>query len=88
MSTSAPPETTRFGYATHLSCRECGKTSDLGPHYACEDCFGPLEVAYDYPPLTRADIESGPQNIWRYASLLPVQPTLRSARVRGPGTPS
>ncbi|MDQ2790601.1 MAG: threonine synthase [Pseudonocardiales bacterium] len=85
MSTSAPSEKTRFGYATHLSCRECGKTSDLGPHYACEDCFGPLEVAYDYPPLTRAEIESGPQNIWRYASLLPVPADIAQRPSTRPG---
>jgi threonine synthase len=35
-------------------------------------CFGPLEVIYDLPRLTRADIEAGPASIWRYASLLPV----------------
>src|SRR5581483_5216595 len=34
----------RFGYATHLSCRECGLTRDLGPFYACEECFGPLDM--------------------------------------------
>ncbi len=62
----------RFGYARRLVCRECGKTCGLGPRYACEECFGPLEVAYDFPRLTRADIESGPLSIWRYASLLPV----------------
>ncbi|MDQ2881174.1 MAG: threonine synthase [Actinomycetota bacterium] len=85
MSTSAPSEKTRFGYATHLSCRECGRTSDLGPHYACEDCFGPLEVAYDYPALTRAEIESGPQNIWRYASLLPVPADIAQRPSTRPG---
>ncbi len=62
----------RFGFATSLTCRECGHTCDLGPWYACQECFGPLEVTYDLPPLTRAAIESGPRNIWRYASLLPV----------------
>jgi threonine synthase len=65
-------EAPRLGNATGLSCRECGKTSGLGPFYACEDCFGPLEVSYDFPRLTRADIEAGPRNIWRYAPLLPV----------------
>jgi threonine synthase len=46
-----------FGFATGLSCRECGKVYELGPHYACEECFGPLEVRYDYPALKliRAD---------------------------------
>ncbi len=86
MSTSTPSDKRpRLGYATHLSCRECGKTSDLGPHYACEDCFGPLEVAYDYPPLTRADIESGPKNMWRYASLLPVPADIAQRRTTKPG---
>jgi len=86
MSTSAPSDKRpRLGYATHLSCRECAKTSDLGPHYACEDCFGPLEVAYDYPPLTRADIESGPKNMWRYASLLPVPADIAQRRTTKPG---
>jgi threonine synthase len=37
-----------LGSAIHLACRECGATTPLGPHYACGDCFGPLEVAYDY----------------------------------------
>ena len=62
----------RFGHATGLSCRECGHVYSLGPHYACEECFGPLEVRYDFPRLTRADIEAGPVNMWRYAPLLPV----------------
>ena len=36
------------------------------------ECFGPLEVAYDFGPVTREQIEAGPQNIWRYRHLLPV----------------
>ena len=48
----------------------------LGPIFACEECFGPLEVAYDFPSgdpeELRKRIEAGPQNIWRYAPLLPV----------------
>ena len=61
-----------FGNATHLSCRECGATHVLGPFYACPECFGPLEIAYDFPQVTREQIEAGPANIWRYRSLLPV----------------
>jgi threonine synthase len=47
----------------------------LRPQHACYECFGPLEVGYDTAVLarvTRADIEAGPANIWRYAPLLPV----------------
>src|SRR3954452_15556777 len=61
-----------LGPATALTCRECGELYDLGPRYACEQCFGPLEVSYDYSQVTRERIEAGPRNIWRYRDLLPV----------------
>jgi len=89
VSSAAPHRDTSsvqaFGFATALSCRECGHTRDLGPWYACEECFGPLEVAYDLPPLNRAAIESGPHNIWRYASLLPVPADVAVAPNTEPG---
>ena len=44
----------------------------LAPEFACAECFGPLEVAYDFPEITRASIEAGPKSIWRYRQLLPV----------------
>jgi threonine synthase len=65
-------EASAFGRAVALSCRECGERVELGPKYVCESCFGPLEVAYDFGTVTRADIERGPNSIWRYAPLLPV----------------
>jgi threonine synthase len=61
-----------FGRAVALSCRECGERTPIGPRYVCESCFGPLETAYDFGAVTRADIERGPASIWRYAPLLPV----------------
>ncbi|GLW97449.1 threonine synthase [Microtetraspora sp. NBRC 16547] len=61
-----------FGPASALSCRECGTRYDLGPIFACAECFGPLEVAYDFGPVTREEIAAGPTNIWRYSKLLPV----------------
>jgi len=67
-----PPPAPDFGPATHLSCRECGARYDLGAAYACIECFGPLEVAYDLSGVTRELIESGPQSMWRYSCLLPV----------------
>jgi threonine synthase len=79
------PEAPRLGNATGLSCRECGRTSELGPFYACTDCFGPLEVSYDFPRLTRADIEAGPRNIWRYGPLLPVPSDVASRPNTEPG---
>ena len=64
-----------LGPAVALSCRECGHRIDLGPFYACTECFGPLEVAYEFAlsgNALREKIEAGPTNIWRYAPLLPV----------------
>jgi threonine synthase len=88
--TSQPDDTRaqgipRLGNATGLACRECGNTTELGPYYACEKCFGPLEVGYDFPRLTRSDIEAGPRNIWRYAPLLPVPEDIASRRTTEPG---
>src|SRR5271165_1918459 len=83
---SAPAHApSRFGYATHLSCRECGHTCELGSQHACDRCFGPLEVAYDLPPLSRESIESGPLSMWRYASMLPVPPDVATRPNLDPG---
>ncbi|MDN7120342.1 threonine synthase [Nocardioides sp. ChNu-153] len=74
-----------FGNATALSCRECGHQVELGPSYACPECFGPLEVAYDFPAVTREEIEAGPRNIWRYQALLPVPTDIASSPNTEPG---
>ena len=74
-----------FGNATHLLCRECGATRQLGPHYACSECFGPLEVAYDFGQVTREQITAGPSNIWRYKALLPVPDDIESSPNLEPG---
>jgi threonine synthase len=44
----------------------------LAAEFACTECFGPLEVGYDFGVITRSDIASGPPSIWRYRRLLPV----------------
>jgi threonine synthase len=68
----ADPAAPAFGPAVALSCRECEARYELGAAYACADCFGPLEVAYDFRAVTRESIEAGPASMWRYAGLLPV----------------
>jgi threonine synthase len=60
--------------ARALGCRACGATFPLAAQHACFECFGPLEIEYDDEAIarvTRAQIEAGPNNIWRYAALLP-----------------
>jgi threonine synthase len=60
-----------------LKCKECGASYSLEAHFACENCFGPLEVAYDYsgfePDETKRKIQAGSQGIWRYADFLPFE---------------
>ncbi len=88
LSTAATTHTIRegaFGNGTHLSCRACGAKSELGPFYACMECFGPLEVGYDFPTVTREQIEAGPKSIWRYAPLLPVPADIQTFRSTDPG---
>ncbi len=58
-----------------LKCKECGTTYELDASYVCENCFGPLEVSYDYSGLDAAEakrrIQAGSQGIWRYRDFLP-----------------
>jgi threonine synthase len=81
--------TVSLGPAAALSCRECGARNPLGPLFACEECFGPLEVAYALPhgdpEGLRRRIEAGPDNIWRYAPLLPVPPDVADRPNTDPG---
>ena len=58
-------------HVTGLRCRECGNTTPADARHVCDQCFGPLEVAYAPVAVTREEIEAGPASIWRYASLLP-----------------
>src|SRR5437764_6565892 len=66
-----------------LRCRECKTTYPLAAHFVCEQCFGPLEVAYAPPraeaPELRRRIEDGPRSLWRYADFLPVATPPRPA---------
>jgi len=78
-------DTAPFGAATHLVCRACGAHAKLGADYSCWECFGPLEVAYDFGTVTREQIQSGPFSIWRYAPLLPVPANIAQSRNLAPG---
>lgn len=74
-----------LGPARALTCRECGHQVPLAAEFACPRCFGPLEVAYDFPNVTRASIEAGPKSIWRYKDLLPVPSTVTEHPNTEPG---
>jgi len=59
-----------------LKCRECDREYPKEPLHVCEFCFGPLEVNYDYEviqkSISRESIEKGPESLWRYIDLLPI----------------
>lgn len=78
-------DTAPFGAATHLVCRACGAHAKLGADYSCWECFGPLEVAYDFGTVTREQIQAGPFSLWRYAPLLPVPANIAESRNLAPG---
>ena len=64
-----------MSYVLGLRCRECGAEYPHEPLHVCDQCFGPLEVAYDYAAiargLSREAIAARPRNLWRYRELLP-----------------
>lgn len=59
-----------------LSCRSCGKVFPPAANNFCTECFGPLEVQYDYGVVRRhvdrQAVERRPFNMWRYRDLLPL----------------
>ena len=59
-----------------LKCRECERKYPKEPLHVCEFCFGPLEVDYNYEAIqksiSRRSIEQGPESLWRYIDLLPI----------------
>jgi threonine synthase len=58
-----------------LKCKECGEAYPLEARFVCEQCFGPLEVSYDFSDLdaeeARRKIQAGSRGIWRYVDFLP-----------------
>ncbi|MEK6321687.1 MAG: threonine synthase [Acidobacteriota bacterium] len=71
-----------MSFVNGLKCRECGREYPKQPVAGCEDCFGPLEVDYDYEAISRVIsrevIASRSKNLWRYRELLPIdgEPTV------------
>jgi threonine synthase len=60
-----------------LKCKECGESYPLDARFVCEQCFGPLEVTYDFsdldPAEARRKIQAGSRGIWRYSDFLPFE---------------
>jgi threonine synthase len=66
-----------MSFVRGLTCKECGTAYPATARMICDECFGPVEVSYDYAAMkgvvTRARIEAGPRSLWRYRDLLPIE---------------
>ena len=68
-----------------LKCKECGTDYPLEARFVCEQCFGPLEVAYDYSGLDPDEVEAeDPGRLPGDLALLRLPPVRADSR---PGDP-
>lgn len=63
---------------THLECANCHKEHEANIlQNLCRECGKPLLVRYDLTQaaitLTKESLKSRPENLWRYAEVLPVE---------------
>ncbi|MDE1830589.1 MAG: threonine synthase [Thaumarchaeota archaeon] len=56
-----------------LQCRECKKEYTPTFRYICEECFGPLDVRYDFPAVNKNTFANREHTYWRYHELLPIE---------------
>ncbi len=56
-----------------LQCRECKKEYTPTFRYICEECFGPLDVNYDFPAINKNTFANRENTYWRYHELLPIE---------------
>ena len=56
-----------------LQCRECKKECSPTFKYICEECFGPLDVRYDFPVINKNTFSNREHTYWRYHELLPIE---------------
>ncbi len=65
-----------MSFVKGLICKECHQEYPQAPLHVCEDCFGPLEIVYDYKEIkkqiSREKIAARPHSLWRYRELLPI----------------
>jgi threonine synthase len=63
-----------MGKVHALKCRECGIEYEPQFRYICEECFGPLDVQYEFPSNISRDTFSSrkEKSYWRYFEMLPI----------------
>ena len=55
-----------------LQCRECKNEYAPTFKYICDECFGPLDVHYDFPSVNKDTFANREHTYWRYFELLPI----------------
>jgi len=70
-----------------LECRECKKVFEPTFKYVCDECFGPLDVKYDFPAVTKNTFTSREHTYWRYFELLPIQKKANIVSIHAGMTP-
>jgi threonine synthase len=80
-----------FSSPAALQCRICGQQYPVEPLTICEECFGPLEPAYDLQSIDGEvfckQAAQGPASLWRYESLLPGGPGIERVDLGAGFTP-
>jgi threonine synthase len=62
-----------MGIIQSLRCRECRNEYEPKFRYICEECFGPLDVVYNFgSDINKQTFNSREKNYWRYFELLPI----------------
>jgi threonine synthase len=70
-----------------LRCRECQTRWGNQPISFCQNCYAPLEVAYDWDrirkEISKEKIAARATNLWRYKELLPLPDTYDASTPAG-----
>ncbi len=56
-----------------LQCRECKKEYESTFKYICDECFGPLDVKYQFSAISKNTFANREHTYWRYFELLPIE---------------
>ena len=56
-----------------LECRECKMQYETSFKYICDECFGPLDVRYNFPSISKDTFAGREQTYWRYFEMLPIE---------------
>ncbi len=64
-----------MGNVSVLRCRDCHSEFSPTVRFACDQCFGALDVAYKYDDirLTTTSFDGRENSLWRYFELLPLK---------------